>query len=100
MPKITGFSYSEILGKIHFFVFFFGVNITFFPMHFLLRHRSLWFYILYIVLLMYIYMGSLLYYPSDTGCIVGQRTRDVEPTRFIITQVILLSELAEEIWLT
>jgi cytochrome c oxidase subunit 1 len=33
--KITGFAYNETLGKIHFWLFFFGVNITFFPMHFL-----------------------------------------------------------------
>ena len=33
--KITGVKYSEILGQIHFWVFFVGVNITFFPMHFL-----------------------------------------------------------------
>lgn len=33
--KITGVSYPEILGKIHFWTFFTGVNLTFFPMHFL-----------------------------------------------------------------
>ena len=33
--KITGLHYPEILGKIHFWLFFIGVNITFFPMHFL-----------------------------------------------------------------
>jgi heme/copper-type cytochrome/quinol oxidase subunit 1 len=33
--KITGVHYSEILGKIHFWTFFLGVNLTFFPMHFL-----------------------------------------------------------------
>ena len=33
--KITGITYSEILGKIHFWAFFIGVNLTFFPMHFL-----------------------------------------------------------------
>jgi len=33
--KITGVGYSEILGKIHFWSFFVGVNLTFFPMHFL-----------------------------------------------------------------
>lgn len=33
--KITGVRYSEVLGQIHFWTFFFGVNITFFPMHFL-----------------------------------------------------------------
>jgi len=34
-PKMTGRHYPEILGKIHFWIFFVGVNITFFPMHFL-----------------------------------------------------------------
>jgi cytochrome c oxidase subunit 1 len=33
--KITGTKYSEILSKIHFWIFFIGVNLTFFPMHFL-----------------------------------------------------------------
>jgi len=33
--KITGLQYPEILGQIHFWLFFFGVNLTFFPMHFL-----------------------------------------------------------------
>ena len=33
--KITGVQYSEILGQIHFREFFVGVNLTFFPMHFL-----------------------------------------------------------------
>jgi cytochrome c oxidase subunit 1 len=33
--KIVGLRYSEILGKTHFWVFFVGVNVTFFPMHFL-----------------------------------------------------------------
>jgi cytochrome c oxidase subunit 1 len=33
--KITGYRYSETLGRSHFFITFIGVNITFFPMHFL-----------------------------------------------------------------
>jgi len=33
--KMTGLQYPEILGQIHFWLFFTGVNITFFPMHFL-----------------------------------------------------------------
>jgi len=34
-PKITGLMYSEFLSVIHFWITFIGVNITFFPMHFL-----------------------------------------------------------------
>jgi cytochrome c oxidase subunit 1 len=34
-PKITGYTYNETLGQIHFWVTFVGVNIAFFPMHFL-----------------------------------------------------------------
>jgi heme/copper-type cytochrome/quinol oxidase subunit 1 len=33
--KISGLNYPEILGRIHFWLFFIGVNLTFFPMHFL-----------------------------------------------------------------
>ena len=32
---MTGNSYSDFLGKLHFWLFFVGVNLTFFPMHFL-----------------------------------------------------------------
>ncbi len=35
IEKISGLKYPEVLGKIHFWLFFAGVNITFFPMHFL-----------------------------------------------------------------
>ena len=34
-PKITGKMLSETLGKIHFWLMFIGMNLTFFPMHFL-----------------------------------------------------------------
>ena len=34
-PKILGKPYNELLGKIHFWSFFVGVNFTFMPMHFL-----------------------------------------------------------------
>jgi cytochrome c oxidase subunit 1 len=34
-PKMTGYMYSEILGKLHFWLMFIGANIAFFPMHFL-----------------------------------------------------------------
>ena len=33
--KISGRQYNETLGKIHFWTTFIGVNVTFFPMHFL-----------------------------------------------------------------
>jgi cytochrome c oxidase subunit 1 len=35
IPKITGYMYSEWMAKVHFWVFFIGTNLTFFPQHFL-----------------------------------------------------------------
>jgi cytochrome c oxidase subunit 1 len=35
IPKITGLVYDQMLGKVHFFIMFIGVNVTFFPQHFL-----------------------------------------------------------------
>jgi len=35
IPKITGKTYNEVLGQIHFWTLFIGVNLTFFPMHFM-----------------------------------------------------------------
>jgi cytochrome c oxidase subunit I len=34
-PKMTGKLYNELLGKAHFFIMFIGVNMVFFPQHFL-----------------------------------------------------------------
>jgi len=34
-PKMSGKMYNELLGQLHFWVFFAGVNVLFFPMHFL-----------------------------------------------------------------
>ena len=34
-PKMSGKMYNELLGKMHFFLMFIGVNVIFFPMHFL-----------------------------------------------------------------
>jgi heme/copper-type cytochrome/quinol oxidase subunit 1 len=33
--KISGLKYPEVLGQIHFWLIFVGVNLTFFPLHFL-----------------------------------------------------------------
>jgi len=33
--KMTGRMYNEFLGQLHFWIFFVGVNVLFFPMHFL-----------------------------------------------------------------
>jgi cytochrome c oxidase subunit 1 len=34
-PKMTGYTYNEFLGQLHFWLTFIGVNLAFFPMHFL-----------------------------------------------------------------
>src|SRR5881392_1965225 len=34
-PKMSGHMYNEFLGKVHFILMFIGVNLVFFPMHFL-----------------------------------------------------------------
>jgi cytochrome c oxidase subunit 1 len=34
-PKMTGYTWSEFLGKLHFWLTFIGVNLVFFPQHFL-----------------------------------------------------------------
>jgi cytochrome c oxidase subunit I len=34
-PKMTGYMYSEFLGRLHFALTFIGVNLAFFPQHFL-----------------------------------------------------------------
>lgn len=35
VEKITGLQYDQLLANLHFCIFFFGVNLCFFPMHFL-----------------------------------------------------------------
>ena len=34
-PKIVGRTFNDFLGKVHFWTLFIGVNLTFFPQHFL-----------------------------------------------------------------
>jgi len=34
-PKMTGYMYSEAIGKLHFWLMFIGANLAFFPQHFL-----------------------------------------------------------------
>jgi len=35
IPKILGLNYNLLNGKVHFWIMFIGVNVTFFPQHFL-----------------------------------------------------------------
>lgn len=35
IPKILGLDYNKLLAKVHFWILFIGVNVTFFPQHFL-----------------------------------------------------------------
>ena len=35
IPKILGLEYDKMTGKVHFWILFIGVNVTFFPQHFL-----------------------------------------------------------------
>lgn len=35
IPKMLGMDYNRYLGKVHFWILFIGVNVTFFPQHFL-----------------------------------------------------------------
>lgn len=40
LEKFSGARYIEALGQIHFWLTFIGVNVTFFPMHFLGSFRN------------------------------------------------------------
>ena len=35
IKKMTGYDYNEVYGQVHFWLTFIGVNLTFFPMHYL-----------------------------------------------------------------
>jgi heme/copper-type cytochrome/quinol oxidase subunit 1 len=35
IEKVLGIRYNSVLGNVHFYLTFIGVNLTFFPMHFL-----------------------------------------------------------------
>jgi cytochrome c oxidase subunit 1 len=40
IPKILGLSYNVLLSKVHFWILFIGVNLTFFPLVMLGAHLS------------------------------------------------------------
>ena len=50
IPKIIGKTYNDFLGKLHFWTMFAGVNITFFPQHFLGLAGIILIYSYYLVL--------------------------------------------------
>ena len=98
IEKIIGLQYNYQLANLHFILFFIGVNVLFFPLHFLLR-RSSFLIKLFTGLYVYLILGTLAYHPSDIRCIVGQRARDVGPKKCIVMRITLLSVLPQDIWL-
>jgi len=55
-PKIVGRNFNDFLGKIHFWALFIGVNLTFFPQHFLgLAGNTRLYLCLYLFLFVYLY---------------------------------------------
>lgn len=114
IEKIVGLQYNEKLARAHFYLFFIGVNVTFFPLHFLLRrHRYLilndysWKNILFSnfvkrmhkIFSLLTFIRTLAYHLTDTWDIVGQRARDKGPRKCIFLEE-LLSELPQNVWLT
>nr|WIF29631.1 cytochrome c oxidase subunit 1 [Amanita sp. CQC-2022a]WIF29653.1 cytochrome c oxidase subunit 1 [Amanita sp. CQC-2022a] len=56
-PKIVGRNFNDFLGKIHFWALFIGVNLTFFPQHFLgLAGNTRLYLYLYKFLYLYLYL--------------------------------------------
>jgi hypothetical protein len=51
-PKIVGRNVNDLLGKIHFWTLFLGVNLTFFPQHFLGMAGVLFLFFKYVDLLL------------------------------------------------
>ena len=90
--KITGVCYAEILGKIHFWSFFVGVNLTFFPMHFLLRRCGFWFKPINETCFFIGSGTSTFKDPTDIKCLVGQRAWEVGLTKCTLVAAEVLSE--------
>jgi heme/copper-type cytochrome/quinol oxidase subunit 1 len=99
--KIFGVRYSELLGKIHFFLFFTGVNVTFLPMHFLglagMPRRipdypeafAPWnmlasFGVIIIIVSLVIFLWLLVDMFGQYGKIPGRRNPWAEPTTFSV----------------
>jgi cytochrome c oxidase subunit 1 len=57
-PKIVGRNFNDFLGKIHFWTLFIGVNLTFFPQHFLGLAGSI--FLNYFIKVIFYLIGQLL----------------------------------------
>jgi len=68
-PKIVGRSFNDLLGKIHFWTLFIGVNLTFFPQHFLGLAGMLKFNVIVVVGLVgvgWFHLPNYPYLPTDS----------------------------------
>lgn len=59
-PKILGKTFNENLGRMHFWIMFVGVNVTFFPQHFL-GLAGIIYFIIYFKLNKYISSYALIF---------------------------------------
>ncbi|WP_018432650.1 cytochrome c oxidase subunit I [Paraburkholderia atlantica] len=78
-PKITGRMLGERLGRWHFWLFFIGFNVTFFPMHWLGLHgmtRRIW-----------TYPAGLGWGPMNLGATVGAYLMGVGVLLFLVNVV-------------